>query len=64
MIEIPYTRTDGVLTFSDTLFIDEDVYATMTSEEVMAMQDARFASWLDHVRKAPSEIQQDVINGE
>lgn len=52
MIEIPYTRSDGRFTFSDTLILDEEIYAAMTPEEVTAMQDARFAAWLDYVTKA------------
>lgn len=63
MISIPYTRSNGQFTFSDTLFIDEEVYATMTSDDVTAMQDARFAAWLDHLQSASNEPPVEATNG-
>lgn len=52
MISIPYSRTNGVYTFTDALILEEDVYNAMTLEEITAMQDARFAEWVSHVEEA------------
>lgn len=52
MISIPYSRTNGIYTFTDAIVLDDDVYATMTAEEITAIQDARFASWVALITSA------------
>jgi hypothetical protein len=61
MISIPYSRTNGVYTFTDTVILSEDAYAAMTPEEITAMQDARFAAWVAHVEEASNAV--EVPNG-
>jgi hypothetical protein len=56
MISIPYSRTNGIYTFTDAIILDDDVYAAMTPEEITAMQDARFAAWVTHVEETPAEV--------
>lgn len=62
MISIPYSRSNGIYTFTDAILLDDDVYAAMTPEEIIAMQDARFAAWLAHVEEASNTL--EVTNGE
>jgi len=76
MISIPYTRTNGVHKFMDTIILSEDDYAAITPEEITAMQDDRFAAWVAHVEQAsnappeeltegmPEELPVEVANGE
>jgi hypothetical protein len=63
MISIPYSRTNGVYTFTDTIILSEDAYAAMTPEEITAMQDARFAAWVAHVEEASNAPVEEVLNG-
>lgn len=68
MISIPYSRTNGIYTFTDAIVLDDDVYAAMTTEEITAMQDARFANWVAQVEQASNapteELPIEVPNGE
>lgn len=64
MISIPYSRSNGVYTFTDAILLDDDVYAAMTPEEITAMQDARFATWLACVEEASNAPADEVTNGE
>ena len=52
MISIPYQRSNGVFTFTGTLVLEDDVYNAMTPEEIKAMQDEKFASWLTYIQEA------------
>lgn len=54
MISIPYSRSNGIYTFTDAIVLEDDVYAAMTSEEITTMQDNRFANWLSHLEAACS----------
>lgn len=54
MISIPYSRSNGIYTFTDAIVLEDDVYATMTSEEITTMQDNRFANWLSHLEASCS----------
>jgi hypothetical protein len=64
MISIPYSRTNGIYTFTDTIILSEDAYANMTPEEITEMQDARFSSWVLHVEEASNAPVEEVTNGE
>jgi hypothetical protein len=52
MISIPYSRTNGIYTFTDAIVLDDDAYAAMTAEKITAIQDARFASWVALITEA------------
>lgn len=60
MISIPYSRSNGIYTFSDSLILDEETYNGMTAEEITAMQDARFAAWVAHVEEASNTPVEEV----
>ena len=62
MISIPYSRTNGVYTFTDAIILDDDAYAAMLPEEITKMQDARFAAWVAHVEEASNAV--EASNGE
>lgn len=55
MITIPYSRSNGQFTLTDSLILDEETYAAMTQDEITAMQDARFEKWLAIIT-APSSV--------
>lgn len=63
MISIPYSRSNGQFTFTDSLILEDEVYAAMALEDVIAMQDARFAAWLSHVEEASNAPVEEVTNG-
>lgn len=45
-IQIEFERSFGGMVFRDALFLTDDELAALTPEQVEAMKDARFASWL------------------
>ena len=61
MISIPYSRTNGVYTFTDTVILSEDAYAAMTPEEITSMQDARFAAWVAYVEEASNTVTSELF---
>lgn len=63
MISIPYSRSNGIYTFTDALILEDDVFASMAPEEITAMQDARFAAWVAQV-EAASNAPVEVANGD
>lgn len=63
MISIPYSRTNGIYTFTDAIVLDDDAYAAMTAEEITVIQDARFVAWLDFITAASNAPADEVTNG-
>lgn len=63
MITLSYTRSNARFTFSDALILDEKVYASMSQEDVIAVQDARFAAWLSQVEIASDAPIDEVTSG-
>jgi hypothetical protein len=45
-IKIEFERSFGGMVFRDALFLTDEELAAMSSEEIEAMKDARFNSWL------------------
>jgi hypothetical protein len=61
-ISVPFTRTNGQYTFTDALVMPPQAHEALTETEIIAMQDARFAAWLDFITVASSDA--EVTNGE
>lgn len=51
-VSISFQRTNGVFTFTDSLVMSPQAYEALTEAEIIAMQDARFAAWLNHITEA------------
>lgn len=47
-MKINFTRSQGLLSFSDALHLEDD--HGLTDEQIEAMKDERFANWLAVVR--------------
>ena len=62
-VSVFFSRTNGVHTFTDALVMPPDVYDALTPEEMTAMQDARFAAWLNFVIAASNAPVEEVTNG-
>ena len=52
MVKIDFVRGEEPVLFRDALHIPADVYATMTEDEVKAMQDERYENWKAFVEAA------------
>jgi hypothetical protein len=67
-ISVPFSRTNGMYTFTDALVIAPNAYDALTPDEITAMQDARFADWVAQVEQASNapaeELPIEVPNGE
>ena len=60
-VSVPFSRTNGVHTFTDALVMPPNVYDALTPDEIKTMQDARFAAWLNFVIAASNDA--EVTNG-
>ena len=60
-ISVPFSRTNGMYTFTDALVMAPNAYEALTPDEITAMQDARFAAWLDFITAASNDA--EVTNG-
>jgi hypothetical protein len=44
-ISIPFTREEGVQSYSDAIVLSEKEYEQLTEEQIVAMMDYRFNKW-------------------
>ena len=62
-VSVPFSRTNGVHTFTDALVMPPNVYDALTPDEITAMQDTRFVAWLDFITAASNAPVEEVLNG-
>jgi len=53
MIIIDFIKTDGLHTYSDALWLEDN--NTFTNDEIESMKQKRFDDWLAYITDAPSE---------
>jgi len=52
-MRIDFTKTDGIYSFSDALYLDDD--HTFTDDEIQAMKQQRVDNWIAVVTAPPVE---------
>lgn len=52
----PFERTDGRFTLKDAICLSQEEWAVTTPEAEIAMQEARWASWLAGVTAASDNV--------
>jgi hypothetical protein len=48
-IQINYTRDYQGITYSDSLYFDQDEYASLTPEDIQAAEDDRYNAWVSAI---------------
>lgn len=54
LIEIRYTKTDGVMTLQDALYLTQEEIDALRETGIEAMMEERFNSWLAAVYDDPN----------
>ena len=60
-ISIAYMRSNGVLDFSDAIILTPEEFEQLTPADITAIQDQRFASWLEHVTVMSNQLIEEQI---
>jgi hypothetical protein len=60
----PFERTNGRFTLKGAICLSQEEWADVTPEEEVAMQDARWASWLADVTAASDSITSDNVTSD
>ena len=55
MTKIDFSFDTQFGTFADSLNIEDDVFATLTQDQIVAMQQQRLNNWLAIVNPAPTQ---------